>query len=342
MNTLINIIKICFMKIYITRKIPDSGIEKLKAKGWEVDVSPFDKVLEKAELVVALKAKPYDAVLSLLTDKIDAEVFDAAPNAKIFANYAVGYNNIDIAEAKRRGILISNTPEVLTETVAEHTFGLILSSAQRITEGDRFTRAGKFHGWAPMMLLGNDVAHKVLGIVGLGRIGSRVAHHGVKGFDMSVVYYDVKRNEDFEHQMGKNEVTGQPNARFAVTVEEVLKEADFVSIHVPLLDSTKHLINAERLAMMKPTAYLVNTSRGPIVDENALVNALKNKVIRGAGLDVYENEPALAPGLAELENVVLTPHAASATEETRSAMANLAADNIIAVLEGKNPPTLVK
>lgn len=321
------------MKVFITRQIPASGINILKEKGYEVVIFPEDRVMTREELKVGVAGA--DAVLVLLTDKIDAEILDAAgPQLKIVANYAVGFDNLKIDDFKAKNIYASNTPDVLTNTVAEHAFGLILSVAQRITEGDRFTRAGKYHGWEPMMLLGNDLYKKTLGILGLGRIGSRVAHHGAKGFDMDIIYYDVKRNEEFEKEY---------NARFMATPEELLKAADFVSIHVPLLPTTKHLINAEKLKMMKSTAYLVNTSRGPVIDETALVDALKNKVIRGAGLDVYENEPNLAPGLADLENVVLTPHTASATEETRAAMSEVAAKNIIAALEGQVPPNnLVK
>lgn len=321
------------MKIYITRKIPERGIDKLKAKGYEVDVNPEDKVLSKEELIFALKQKPYDAVLCLLTDKIDKEIFEAVPTAKIFANYAVGFDNINLAAAKEKGVLITNTPGVLTETVAEHTFALMLAIARRIAEADKFTKAGNYKGWVPMLLLGTDLSHKTLGVVGLGRIGSRVAYHGAKGFDMKVVYYDINRNEEFEKEF---------NAEFKSNVDEVLKESDFISIHVPLLESTKHLINRQRLSIMKPTAYLINTSRGPVIDEKALAEALKNKTIKGAALDVFENEPLLAPGLAELENVILTPHIASATEETRSKMSDLAATNIIEALEGKIPPNLVK
>lgn len=320
-------------KVFVTRQIPEAGINMLKEKGHEVVVFPEDRVITRDELKESVKGA--DAVLSLLTEKIDGEILDAAgPQLKIVANYAVGFDNLKIDDFKARNIYASNTPEVLTNTVAEHTFGLILSIAQRITEGDRFTRAGKYHGWEPMMLLGNDLYKKTLGILGLGRIGSRVAHHGAKGFDMDIVYYDVKRNEEFEKEY---------NAKFMATPEELLKAADFVSVHVPLLPTTKHLINAERLRMMKPSAYIVNTSRGPVIDEAALVDALKNKVIKGAALDVYENEPNLAPGLAELENVVITPHTASATEETRAAMSEVAAKNIIAALEGQVPPNnLVK
>jgi len=309
-------------KVYVTRKIPERGIAMLKEKGYEVDVSEKDGVLTKDELATALRTKPYDAVLCLLTDTIDKDAFNAAaPSIKIFSNYAVGFNNIDVPEAKARGIMITNTPGVLTETMAS-----------RIVEADTFTRAGKYTGWAPMMFLGTDVSHKTLGILGAGRIGSRVAHHGKHGFDMNVIYYDVKRNEEIEKTTG---------ASYRDTPEAVLKEADVVSIHVPLLDSTKHLINKERLAMMKPSAYIVNTSRGPVIDEVALVEALKNNVIKGAALDVFENEPKLAPGLAELSNVVITPHIASATEETRSKMSEMAAQAIIDALEGRKPVNLV-
>ena len=306
----------------------------LKAKGYEVVVSPHDRVLAKDELIAFLKADRYDAVLCLLTDKIDGDVLDAAgKQCKIFANYAVGFDNMDLNAAKEQGMMITNTPGVLTDTVAEHTFALLLAIAHRVAEADRFTRAGKYTGWAPMMLLGHDASRKVLGIVGLGRIGSRVAHHAVGGFEMKVIYYDVKRNEDFEKEFG---------AEFRENADDVFREADFVTIHVPLLPTTKHTVNATRLGLMKKSAYLINTSRGPIVDENALVEALRNNVISGAAIDVYENEPVLAPGLAELENVIITPHIASATEETRQAMSVLAAQNIIEALEGRTPPNLVK
>lgn len=318
--------------IYVTRKIPEIGLSMLREKGFTLDVSEKDGVLTKEELLAAVAAKPYDGVLSLLTDTINTAVFDAAPNAKIFANYAVGFNNIDVPGAKLRGITITNTPGALTNTVAEHAMALILACTTRTVEGDRFTRAGKFAGWGPMMLLGTDLAGKTLGVLGAGRIGSRLAHHAKHGFDMNVIYYDVKQNLDFEKETG---------ARFCATVDEVLKDADVVSVHVPLLDSTKHLIDAERLATMKKTAYLINTSRGPVVDEAALVAALKEGTIAGAGLDVYESEPALAIGLAECENAVITPHIASASVPTREGMAKLAAENLIAFFDGKTPPNIV-
>lgn len=315
------------MKVFVTRQISEAGIKMLKDKGYEVAVSPYDGVISREELLTSVKG--CDAVLALLTDKINAEVFQAAgPQLKVVANYAVGFDNINLDDAKQAGVFTTNTPDVLTETVAEHAFGLILSIAQRITEGDRFVRAGKYHGWAPMLMLGNDVSRKTLGILGLGRIGSRVAYHGAKGFNMKVIYYDVKRNEDFEKEYG---------AEFMATPEELLQKADYISIHVPLLPTTRHLINAEKLSMMKPTAYLVNTSRGPVIDEAALADALRNKIIKGAALDVFENEPNLAPGLIDLENIILTPHAASATEETRAKMSEVAALNIIDALEGGRP-----
>ncbi|MEK7599007.1 MAG: D-glycerate dehydrogenase [Patescibacteria group bacterium] len=321
-------------KIFITRAIPESGVNKLKEKGYEVVVSPQDEVLTKDNLISALKVDRYDAVLCLLTDKIDGDVFEAAgPQVKIFANYAVGFDNIVLAAAKKRGIMVTNTPGVLTNAVAEHTFALMLAITRRIAQADKFMRAGKYGGWAPMLFLGNDLSGKTIGIVGLGRIGSRVAHHASKGFDAKIIYNDVKRDENFEKEF---------DAEYKGKLDDLLKEADYVSLHVPLLPATRHLIDARRLKIMKPTVYLINTSRGPIIDENALVEALKNKTIRGAALDVFENEPFLAPGLAELDNVILTPHIASATEETRSAMAELAADNIIAALEGREPPNLVR
>lgn len=319
-------------KIFITRMVPEAGIKMLKDKGYEVVVNPEDRVLSKGELIAALKDQNYDALFCLLTDKIDAEVMDAfGLSLKVVANMAVGFDNIDIEEAKKRRILITNTPGILTDTVAEHTFALLLAIAHRIAEADRFAKGLKYQGWAPMLLLGNNLSGKTLGIVGLGRIGSRVAHHAVRGFEMKVLYYDVNRNEDFEKEFGA----------MYVLLDDLLKQSDFVSIHVPLLETTKHLINAEKLKLMKPNAYLVNTSRGPIVDEAALADALKNNVIHGAALDVFEFEPKITPELLPLDNIILTPHIASATEETRSKMSTLAATNIIEALEGRIPPNLL-
>lgn len=319
--------------VYVTRHIPDIGINLLRAAGHQVDVSTKDGVLTKEELLSAVSAKPYDAVLSLLTDTINGEVFDAVPTAKIFANYAVGYNNIDIAAAKERGVTITNTPGVLTNAVAEFTLSLMLAVMKRIPESERYLRAGKYTGWGPELLLGAEIQGKTLGILGAGRIGYEVAVRAHRAFGMKVIYYDIAKSEPLEKEIG---------AEFRATVEEVLKEADVVSVHVPLLPATTHLMNAERLALMKKSAYLINTSRGPVIDEAALVEALKNNVIRGAALDVFEAEPQLARGLADLENVVVTPHVASATDETRGKMAEVAAQSIIDFVAGVVPQNVVK
>ena len=286
-------------------------------------------------------------------------VFDTAgKQCKIFANYAVGFDNVDLEAAGERGIMITNTPDVPSETVAEYTFALILSIAHRIAESDRFSRAGKYKGWEPELLLGADVSGKTLGIVGLGRIGAKVAYHAACGFNMRVIYYDINRNETFERELNQSVMPSVSEAsrqdpsdpprdgvvmvEYRANIDDLFSEADFVSIHAPLLPTTRHLVNAERLRLMKPTAYLINTSRGPIVDEAALRDALKVRVIRGAAIDVWEHEPELTPGLADLENIIITPHIASATEETRQKMGEVAAENIIAVLEGKAPLNAVR
>ncbi len=317
--------------VFITRRIPEVGIARLRDAGVDVTVSDKDGPLTHEELVAALSARPYDAVISLLNDKIDDTVFGAAPTAKIFANYAVGVDNIDHAAARERGVIITNTPGVLTEAVAEHAVALMLAVARRIPEADRFMRAGKYIGWAPELLLGTELQGKTLGLVGAGRIGQEVARMAT-AFRMRVVYYDVTRNTSLEETYG---------AVYAATIDDVLRIADIISVHVPLLPTTQHLINAERFAIMKPTAYLINTSRGPIVDEAALVAALEQGTIRGAALDVFEHEPMLASGLVEMENVILTPHIASATDEARNAMAVLAAENVLAVFRGETAPNIV-
>jgi len=317
-------------KVYITRQIPEVGPKMLQDKGYEVATGPEGKT-SREELLAGVKG--VDAILSVLTETIDAEVLDAAGDQlKVVANYAVGYNNIKVEEAKKRNIKVTNTPGVLTEAVAEHTIALLFAIAERIVEADRYTRAGKYEVWGPKLLLGADLKDKTLGIVGLGRIGSEVARRLQDGFDLKVIYHDVKRNEELEKKFGME----------FREMDDLVKEADFISLHTALTPDTKHLMSKERLAMMKPDAYLINTSRGPIVDEKALVEALKDKKIAGAALDVFENEPALSPGLADLENVVITPHIASATKNTRDKMSEMAASNIIAVLDGQTPPNLVK
>jgi len=317
-------------KIFITRQIPDKGIKMLKDKGWEVIVGPEGKI-SREELLE--KARGVEAILSVLTEKIDGQVMEAAgQQLKIIANYAVGYNNIDVAEAAKRKIMVTNTPGVLTDAVAEHTVALLFAIAERIVEADRYTRAGKYKAWGPKLLLGADIKRKTLGIVGLGRIGTAVAQRMQDGFDVKIIYYDIHRNQELEKKF---------TMEFR-ELDDLLKEADFISLHTALTPETRHLINAERLKMVKPTAYLINTSRGPVVDEKALLEVLRDKKIAGAALDVFENEPELTPGLAELENVVLTPHIASATKETRDKMAEMASNNVIAALEGQTPPNLVK
>ncbi len=317
-------------QIFITRRIPARAEEMLRAAGCEVTVSAKDGVLTRDELKTALAEKSYDAVVSLLTDTIDADLIAAMPDSvKVIANYAVGFNNIDIPAAHARGMVVTNTPGVLTDTVAEHTVALLLTLASRVAEGDRFIREGKFVGWEPMLLLGTDIKGKTLGLLGAGRIGTEVAKMLSRGFGMEVLYCDVKPNAELEAACP---------AKFFEKHEDVLERADVVSIHVPLLPTTQHLINAERLARMKKNALLINTSRGPVVDELALVEALKAGTIRGAALDVFEFEPKVTAELLTLPNVVVTPHLASATEETRGKMAEMVAINITEVLEGRTAP----
>lgn len=318
-------------KIFITRKIPEVGVALLKKKGYDVKIFKGNYTIPTQELLKSVKS--VNAICSLLTDKIDARVMDAAgPQLKIIANYAVGFDNIDLEEAKKRKIFVTNTPGVLTEAVAEHTISLMFAVAKHITEADRFVRSKKYKGWDPNLFIGQDLWNKTIGIVGLGRIGRWVAEVAFEGLSMKVLYYDVARDEEFEMKT---------DAEFK-SLNELLKKADIVTIHVPLIPSTHHLIGEKEFKLMKKTAIFINTSRGPVVDENAMVKALKNEWIYGAGVDVYEHEPKMAPGLTKLDNVVLTPHTASATELARNKMAELAANNIIAALEGKTPPNIAK
>jgi glyoxylate reductase len=319
--------------VYVTREFADSGIKAMKAKGYRVNVYQKDEIIPRKELLK--KVKGVDALLSLLTDKIDEEVFAAAgPSLKIVANYAVGFDNIELDAAKKRNIFVTNAPhDKVNEAVAEHTFALIICLAHRIAEADRFAKAEKYKGWSPTLLIGSDLSGKTLGIVGAGRIGASTARRGVNGFGMKLVYSDVQKNPEIEKELGAKRVT----------FEKLLQTADFVSLHVPLLPSTRHLISTKQFAMMKKTAFLINTARGPVVDEKALLRALKSKKIAGAGLDVFECEPAIDCDIRDnmelrsFSNVILTPHIASATIEAREAMSMVAAKNIIAVLSGKKP-----
>lgn len=318
--------------IFVTRKIPDIGIKMLTDKGYSVDVNPKDSVLSQRQIIKYLKKKNYDAVLSLLTDKIDEKIYDVAPSVRLYANYATGFDNLDLDEAKKRGIVVTNAPGDLTsEAVAEHTIALMLALAARIVEADEFVRQKKYRGWEPMNFIGEDILGKTLGLIGAGRIGERVAFYS-KGLGLKIIYTDVNRNEKIEREYG---------ATFCTSIEEVLKQADVVSLHVPLLDSTKHLINEEKLKLMKPTSFLINTSRGPVVDEIALERALRTKVIKGAGLDVFEFEPKIIKGLLKLQNIILTPHIASASIEARNQMAEVAAQNIIDFFETGKPKNQV-
>ncbi|MFN4191158.1 MAG: glyoxylate reductase [Pseudothermotoga sp.] len=316
-------------RVFVTSKIPEEGL-KILYDNFHVEVSDYDGLIPKKMLLE--KVKGIDALLCLLADVIDKEVMEAAgPRLKIIANYAVGYNNIDVEEATKRGIMVTNTPGVLTETTADLTWALMMAVARRIVEGDKFVRTGKFRGWEPMLLLGTDLYGATLGVVGFGRIGQAVARRAI-GFKMKVLYYSRSRVSD--------EVEKELNATY-VDLDTLLKESDFITLHLPLTKQTHHLIGEDQFKLMKKGAYLINTARGPIVDEKALVKALKEKWIRGAALDVFENEPQIEPELLELENVVLAPHIGSASHTTRIRMSIMAAENIVKALKGEIPPNLV-
>jgi glyoxylate reductase len=316
-------------KIVVTRRIPEPALELLREAG-DVWVSPDDRPLETDELHDAVKGA--DIAVTLLHDKVDDAFLDAAGDQlRAVCNVAVGFDNIDVPAATKRGVLITNTPGVLTEATADLAMTLILAVTRRIGEGERLLRAREPWSWHMFMLLGRGLQDKTLGVVGMGAIGQSLARRA-KAFGMEIVYSDARQaSEEVQRELGAKRVE----------LDELLRSADVVSIHAPLMDETRHLINAESLGQMKGTAYLVNSARGPIVDEAALVDALKSGQIAGAGLDVFENEPDVHPGLLELDNVGILPHLGSATIETRTAMGVLAAKNAIAVLKGERPPTPV-
>ena len=320
------------MKIFITQEIPEVGINKLRSKSYEVVISNKEDPLTKNELINEINGGGYDAILSLLTDKIDKEVFNAMKGVKVLSNYAVGFDNIDMDTAKEMGIIVTNTPDVLIDTVAEHTIALMLSLTSRIVEGDSFVRSGKYKGWKPKLLLGTDLFNKTLAIIGAGKIGTKVAEIANNGLKMNIVYFDIKRNEMLEKKI---------NAIFYDDIKNVLSVADVVSIHIPLMEKTRYLFNEELLMSMKKDSYIINSSRGPIIKESSLVKVLQNGHIKGAALDVFENEPMVEKELLSMNNVVLTPHIASASEETRNKMSLLAAENIIDVLEGRKPKHVI-
>ena len=309
-------------KVLVTREIPEAGLQSLET----FDVTVLSEAPpERDELLVAVQG--VEGILSTLTESIDAEVMDAAGwNLKVVANMAVGYDNVDVATAEERGIVVTNTPGVLDETTADTAFMLLLAAARRLGEGERIVRAGEWDAWGPKMLLGPDVWAKKLGIIGMGRIGQAMARRA-RGFSMEILYTGRSRKEDAEDEFG---------ARY-LEVDELLQESDFVTIHTPLTEETTHLISAEELEKMGPEAVLINTSRGPLVDEEALADALENQIIFAAGLDVYEEEPVVHPKLLELENVVLAPHIGSASIETRDKMATTAGEDLKAVLSGEEP-----
>ncbi len=309
-------------KVFVTRNIPGSAISLLK-KHFTVRVYPKDAKITRSELIKGVAW--CDALLCLLTEKIDSKVIDVNPKLKVISNYAVGYNNIDVKYATSKGVPVCNTPsQQVVDAVAEHTFALLLGIAKRIHEDEEYVRKHKWKSWAPKLLLGVQITGKTLGIVGLGRIGEGVAQRAL-AMGLKVQYSDIRRDKSFEKKF---------KAKYC-SLRQLLKSSDFVTLHVPLLPATKHMIGAKEFSMMKKTAYLINTSRGPVVDEKALVRALKKKVIAGAGLDVYETEPSTDHPLHRLKNCILTPHTASATVEVREQMGRDAAQSIIAILNKK-------
>jgi glyoxylate reductase len=311
-------------KVLVTRRIPDVGLALLRER-FDVVLNEADRPLTRAEFLEAVR--DVDGVLCLLNDRIDGEVMAAAGRARGFANHAVGFDNVDLAEATRRRLPVSNTPGVLTDATAEMAWALLFAVARRVVESDRTLRSGRWSGWGPLQFIGGDVTGRTLGVVGAGRIGQAFALKS-RGFAMGVLYADDRPCPALERELGARRVS----------LDELLAAADFVSVHVPLTPATRHLIDARALDRMKPSAYLINTSRGPVVDEAALVQALRTGTIAGAGLDVYEDEPRLAPGLAELDNAVLAPHTASATVTARNNMALTAARNLIAMVAGERAP----
>lgn len=314
--------------VVITRILPQSAMDMVTAE-CDADINEEDVRYSKKKLMERVKGK--EGMICLLTDEIDAEVVEACQGMKVIANVAVGYNNVDVNAASEKGILVTNTPGVLTETTADLAWSLLMTTARRLVEGDKYLRAGKWNEWGLNLMLGGDVYGKTLGIVGFGRIGKAMARRA-RGFDMMVLYHDDNHADAaLEKELGAN----------YADMDMLLRESDFVTLHVPLTENTNHLIGQQELSMMKPDSYLINTSRGPVVDEAALVDALKNKTIAGAGLDVFEREPQVEKGLLKLDNAVLLPHIGSASVATRTKMATMAAENLLAAIKGQRPPNAV-
>ncbi|MCD4819757.1 MAG: D-glycerate dehydrogenase [Candidatus Cloacimonetes bacterium] len=314
-------------KIFVTRRIPQPALDRLSGE-FEIELNEADRVLTKEEILKG--TKNCDVLLCLLTDTIDEEIIKVNPKLKGIANYAVGYNNIDIEIATNLKIPVSNTPGVLTQTTADLTWSLILSVSRRIVESDCYAREGKFTGWGPMLLLGNDIFGKTLGIIGAGRIGTAVAERAF-GFKMKILYTDNKINKNIETNLGATKLE----------LNELLGQSDFITLHIPLNEYTNHLITKNELKLMKDSAIIINTSRGQIIKEKDLIKALQDNEISGAGLDVYEFEPKISKGLKKLKNVIILPHIGSATIETRTAMGMLATNNAIAMVKGKKPENIV-
>ena len=316
------------MRILITREIPLIGIQLLKKKGFEVSVYKKDNPIPRKDFIN--KVKNCDGVITLLSDKIDKEIIDEMKNCKVIANYAVGYNNIDVDYAKSKGIIVTNTPDVLTDSTADIAMALVLACARRIPESERFVRNKKFVGWKPKLFLGMELRNKYFGILGAGRIGTAVAKRA-HSFGCKILYYSNSNNQYLENEL---------NA-IKVSLQTILKKSDIISLHLPLNSKTKNLLNSENLKLLKPSAILINTARGEILDETYLIKMLKQKKLTTAGLDVYEGEPNIKKDFYDLENVILLPHIGSATIEARNNMSLLAAKNVIAVLSGKKAITPV-
>jgi glyoxylate reductase len=314
------------MKVFITRKIPQAGVDLLKKAKIQVKMHNKEEEISRKEFLK--NAIDAEGLICLLSEKITEETMDALPRLQIISNYAVGYNNIDIPAATKRGIAVTNTPGALTDATADIALALLLCTARRIVEADRFTRAGKFKGWVPSLMLGTDLRNKTLGIIGFGRIGKAVAERA-KGFGMKIIYHSQKSNEEVDPDFKK------------VGFKQLLTKSDFISLHVPLNDSTYHMIGKPELSLMKKEAILINTSRGEVIDEKVLIEFLKKKKIKAAGFDVYENEPNINKEFFKLENVVLLPHIGSAALETRTNMAIIAAKNIIADFNRRIPEFIV-
>jgi glyoxylate reductase len=310
--------------VYLTRRIPGPGIKIIEAQGYRLIINPLEAPARRRALLAGVRQA--DALLCMLSDRIDAELIAAGKNLKVISAYAVGVDNIDVTCASQKGIIVANTPGALTEATAEVTWALIFACARRVTESDRYTRAGRFKVWGPTLLLGRQISGKTLGIIGAGRIGQSVGRKA-KAFGMRALYFNRSPKPEFEKETSARRVS----------LKTLLKESDFITLHLPLTKQTRYFITLKELRLMKPTAYFINVARGPVVRESDLVYALKNKLIAGAGLDVYENEPKVHPGLRKLDNVTLLPHLGSATVEARYRMAEIAAENIVAVLQGKEP-----